>query len=84
MDKSTLSNYGWVVIVTLVLSVMLAFATPFGSYVAKGASNVIKTFANTSDDAIDEDNIDTMSKDWDKYLNDNSVIFAPRAARSED
>ena len=21
---------------------------------------------------------------WDKYLNDNSVIFAPRAARSED
>ena len=68
MDKSTLSNYGWVVIVTLVLAVMLALATPFGSYVGKGASNVIKTFVNTSNDAIDEDNIDTQSDNWDRYL----------------
>ena len=69
MDKSTLSNYGWIVIVTLVLAVMLALATPFGTFVGKGASNVIKTFVQSSDNAIDEDNIDTQSKDWDIFLN---------------
>ena len=36
MDKSTLSNYGWVVIAVLVLSVMIALATPFGTYIKQG------------------------------------------------
>ena len=71
MDKSTLSNYGWIVIVTLVLAVMLALATPFGTFVGKGASNVIKTFVQSSDSAVDEDNIDTKSEDWDIYLNND-------------
>ena len=74
MDKSTLSNYGWIVIVTLVLAVMLALATPFGTYVGKGASNVIKTFVQSSDNAVNEDNIDTQSKDWDEYLNKDDRI----------
>ena len=68
MDKSTLSNYGWIVIVTLVLAVMLALATPFGTFVGKGASNVIKTFVQSSDNAVDEDNIDTQSEQWEEYL----------------
>jgi len=34
MDKETLSNYGWIVICVLVLAVMLALATPFGTFVA--------------------------------------------------
>ena len=83
MDKSTLSNYGWIVIVTLVLAVMLALATPFGTYVGKGASNVIKTFVQSSDNAIDEDNIDTQSEDWESYLyNDelNHQVVIPDGA----
>ena len=47
MDKSTLSNYGWIVIVTLVLAVMLALASPFGSYVAKGFENTYTSFTQT-------------------------------------
>ena len=34
MDKETLSNYGWIVICVLVLAVMLALATPFGTFVS--------------------------------------------------
>jgi len=34
MDKETLSNYGWIVICVLVLAVMIALATPFGTFVA--------------------------------------------------
>ena len=29
MDKETLSHYGWIVILVLILSVMMALATPF-------------------------------------------------------
>ena len=36
MDKETLSNYGWIVICTLVLAVMIALATPFGEYIKAG------------------------------------------------
>ena len=36
MDKETLSHYGWIVILVLILSVMLALATPFGTFVADG------------------------------------------------
>ena len=36
MDKETLSHYGWIVILVLILSVMMALATPFGSFVADG------------------------------------------------
>ena len=36
MDKETLSHYGWIVILVLILSVMLALATPFGMFVADG------------------------------------------------
>ena len=34
MDKQTLSNYGWIVIAILVLVVMIALATPFGTYIS--------------------------------------------------
>lgn len=34
MDKETLSNYGWIVVLVLVLAVMLALATPFGTFIA--------------------------------------------------
>lgn len=36
MDKNTLSHYGWVVVLILILSVLLALATPFGLFVARG------------------------------------------------
>ena len=36
MDKETLSNYGWIVILVLILAVMLALATPFGTFIADG------------------------------------------------
>ena len=70
MDKSTLSNYGWVVIVTLVLSVMLAFATPFGSYVARATANVIKYYKTVTGDTFSADYIEAQGKKWDDYIND--------------
>ena len=65
MDKQTLSNYGWLVIVTLILAVMLALATPFGTYVGDAVVSVANGFVGASDAAIDEDNIGKVEDQWD-------------------
>ncbi len=36
MDKNTLSHYGWIVVLILILSVLLALATPLGLFIARG------------------------------------------------
>lgn len=53
MDKETLSNYGWIVICVLVLSVMIALATPFGGYVADGFKAAYKGFGDTNTEVTD-------------------------------
>ena len=64
MDKQTLSNYGWLVVVTLVLAIMLALATPFGSYVGDGVVSVANGFVGTSNDATAEENISQEEVEW--------------------
>ena len=64
MDRQTLSNYGWLVMVTLILAVMLAFATPFGTYVGDGVVSVANGIVGTSNDATAEENISQESVEW--------------------
>ena len=52
MDKSTLSNYGWIVIAVLVLAVMIALATPFGKYVESGVRSTTAGLFETSEKAL--------------------------------
>ena len=52
MDKSTLSNYGWIVIAVLVLAVMIALATPFGKYIESGVENTTQGLFDTSEKAM--------------------------------
>ena len=52
MDKNTLSNYGWIVIAVLVLSVMIALATPFGKFVKTGVENTTQGLFETSEKAM--------------------------------
>jgi hypothetical protein len=68
MDKSTLSNYGWVVVVTLVLAVMLALATPFGEYIGEGVGTIAKSYGEANENAINTNNISEQSKKWDDVL----------------
>ncbi len=65
MDKQTLSNYGWLVIVTLILAVMLALATPFGTYVGDAVVNIANGYVQSSNNAMDDDNIKANSEKFD-------------------
>lgn len=53
MDRETLSNYGWMVIVLIILAIMISLATPFGSEIRKNikdsASNMIDVTGNAFD-----------------------------------
>ena len=61
MDKETLSNYGWVTIVTLVLAIMIALATPFGNYVGKAVKVTAEGLGNVTIRALDTIGIKTQS-----------------------
>ena len=65
MDRETLSNYGWITIVTLVLAVMLALATPFGTYVGNGVVSIARGYVATSEKKLNNDNVKEMGSKWD-------------------
>ena len=70
MDRQTLANYGWIVIVALILAVMLALATPFGKYVMDGVSSIASGYINTSNEAMSDANKDKLVAEWeDKWAN---------------
>ena len=52
MDKETLSNYGWIVICVLVLAVMIALSTPFGSYVSDAVKSTTQGLFDTNKNAL--------------------------------
>lgn len=53
MDKNTLSNYGWIVIAVLVLSIMIALATPFGEYIKAGVESTTAGLFDAENKALD-------------------------------
>ena len=52
MDKKTLSNYGWIVAVILILSIMIALATPFAMAVKNGVVGAANGFVGHANGAL--------------------------------
>ncbi len=52
MDKETLSQYGWIVIVVIVLALMLALAPILGGMIKNGVQDVVTDFDAIADDAM--------------------------------
>ena len=75
MDKKTLSNYGWIVVVTLILAVMLGFATPFGSFIRVAINSTVKGFSDTQvkDFNSGNFNVDDFGLDYAKDQNQNLI-----------
>ena len=53
MDKKTLSHYGWIVVLVLILAVLLAFVSPLGSFIADGFHAFTGGFISTNNNALD-------------------------------
>ena len=50
--KQLTSHYGWLIAITLVIVVMMSFATPLGLYLAGGYINITKGAGNTAEYAV--------------------------------
>ena len=53
MDKNTLGNYGWVVITVIIISIMIALASPFAVALKGNVVGVTNDFTGRLDDALD-------------------------------
>ena len=76
MNKETVSHYGWIVVLSLVMAVLIAFTTPMGTYVGKAASNIIRGFGRTNINAMSDKNINDMQQKWQDKIDelDNNMI----------
>lgn len=52
MDKETLSHYGWIVILVLILSVLLALASPFGNFIVSAIKSTTAGFFSVNEGAL--------------------------------
>jgi hypothetical protein len=55
IDKSTLSQYGWVVICIIVIAILLGLATPFGNFVKDSVYNTTTSFGQKISSSLNFD-----------------------------
>ena len=73
MDKETLSNYGWIVILVLILAVMLALATPFGTFVADAVKSTTAGFFSVNQNAMGAAGITIPGQEFESCEHDYEV-----------
>ena len=71
MDKETLSNYGWIVIAVMVLAVMIALATPFGTFVSSAIKSTTQGLFDVNQSALNSTGLITI--DGQEFEEDNSI-----------
>ena len=70
MDRKTISHYGWIVVMTLVIAVMIALATPLGNYMQEVAQNITDAFITVGEKATDQENINKYEDMWQDKIDD--------------
>lgn len=73
MDKETLSNYGWIVILMLILAVMIALATPFGNFIAGAIKSTTAGFFSVNQNAMNAGGITILGQHFDDTSTDDTV-----------
>lgn len=68
MDRQTLSNYGWIIITSIILAIMISVVTPLGNYVGNAVSNTLDSYIETNKKAMKDDNINRLENEWDESL----------------
>lgn len=75
MDKETLSNYGWIVICVLVLAVMIALATPFGTFVADAVKSTTQGLFDVNQNALNSTGlINIDNQEFESCQHDYEVV----------
>ena len=77
MDKHTISKFGWIIIAVILISLVVAFATPFGKAVAEEIKEIparaALMFGFGDDVSDDEDNIVSHAHDFSELIKTTSA-----------
>ena len=84
MDRETLSHYGWIVILVLILMCLLFFATPFGSFVANGVKVTLDGYIYTNNKVLEDEHMDSIVEEWENEFLDNTPEQTPPEKAPED
>ena len=84
MDKETLSNYGWIVICVLVLAVMLAFAGPFGNFIADAVKSTTAGLFGVNQNALGAAGITIDGQGFDGTINGGDPALNPGGVTIEN
>lgn len=52
MDKNSLSEYGWIIVIVIILAILIAFATPFGKFIVTSFQNTVDHFIQSTQNTI--------------------------------
>ncbi len=75
MDKETLSNYGWIVIAVLVLAVMIALATPFGTFVSDAVKSTTQGMFDVNYNALESAGITIQNQTFWEAQNGAKIYY---------
>lgn len=80
MDKQTLSSYGWIVVLVLILACLLAFASPFGMFVVDGIKSFAGGFVDTNNAAMEQVDPDAGKIPADQCSHENIELQNQKSA----
>ena len=76
MEKHTLSHYGWIVILILILCLLISLATPFGTFIKDSALKATHSFVNLTYNTL---GLEKPLDDGSEYLTvDNLGVVSVR------
>lgn len=73
MDRNLVTTYGFIVILTLTLAVLMAFATPFGDYIGEAYVIYIVGAKDAVDEEIDH-GFDEQQKHYQEIMNEGKFV----------
>lgn len=84
MDKETLSHYGWIVICILVLSIMIAMATPFGDYIGNTVKSTTQGLFDVQQKAMGTAGLEVMQQEFEDMFNggENGETLPPETPQN--
>lgn len=89
MDKNSLSQYGWVVIIIIILGILIGLSLPYADFIFDNTNSLADSLSNTSNLIFTSDNftLDDVAPQFTNYsieeINSNDLVFGIGKTKSE-
>lgn len=74
MDKDTLSHYGWIIIMIIIVSSLIVFATPIGEKFGQSVSNMVMAQKEFMDNAFSDEEMSEQQEYLDQIFDTTHLL----------